>query len=47
MHTVGRLTTIFVPFGVVALYGNGGVSAVLTAVSGHSWSGAVGLGLRA
>ena len=31
---VGRLTTIAVPYGVVALYGNGGVSAVLTAVSG-------------
>lgn len=31
--TVGRLTTIFVPFGVVALYGRGGVAAVLTAVS--------------
>jgi len=30
---VGRLTTIFVPFGVVALYGMGGVSAVLTGVA--------------
>ncbi len=29
----GRLTTIFVPFGVVALYGMGGVSAVLTGVA--------------
>ena len=32
--TVGRLTTIFVPFGVVALYGAGGVSAVLLGVAG-------------
>lgn len=32
--TVGRLTTIFVPFGVVALYGAGGVSAVLSGVAG-------------
>ena len=31
--TAGRLTTIFVPFGVVFLYGWGGVSAVLSAVA--------------
>ncbi len=31
--TIGRLTTIFVPFGAVALYGAGGVSAVLTGVA--------------
>lgn len=31
--TVGRLTTIFVPFGVVALYDLGGVSAVLSGIA--------------
>ena len=31
--TVGRLATIFVPFGVVALFGAGGVAAVLFGVS--------------
>lgn len=31
--TIGRLTTIFVPFGVVALYGSGGVSAVVAGIS--------------
>ncbi len=31
--TVGRLTTIFVPFAVVALYGAGGVAAVLAGVA--------------
>ena len=31
--TVGRITTIFVPFGVVALYGMGGVTAVLSGVA--------------
>jgi putative MFS transporter len=31
--TVGRLTTIFVPFAVVALYNAGGVSAVLAGVT--------------
>ena len=33
-NMVGRLATIFVPFGVVALYGAGGVSAVLSGVAG-------------
>ncbi len=32
-NTVGRLTTIFVPFGVVALYDRGGVPAVLGGVA--------------
>jgi len=32
--TAGRLTTIAVPYGVVALFGAGGVSAVLAGVSG-------------
>ena len=32
-NTVGRLTAIFVPFAVVALFNTGGVSAVLTAIS--------------
>jgi len=31
--TVGRLTTIFVPFAVVALYGAGGVATVLAGVT--------------
>jgi putative MFS transporter len=31
--TVGRLTTIFVPFGVVALFNAGGVAAVLGSIS--------------
>jgi putative MFS transporter len=31
--TVGRLTTIFVPFGVVALFNFGGVLAVLSGIS--------------
>jgi MFS transporter, putative metabolite:H+ symporter len=32
--TVGRLTTIFVPFGVVALFNAGGVTAVTLGISG-------------
>jgi putative MFS transporter len=32
--TVGRLTTIFVPFGVVALFNDGGVASVVLGVSG-------------
>lgn len=32
--TVGRLTTIFVPFGVVALFTDGGVGSVVLAISG-------------
>ena len=33
-NTVGRLTTIFVPYAVVALYAWGGVTAVLFGVEG-------------
>lgn len=32
--TAGRLTTIFVPFGVVALFNDGGVGSVVLAISG-------------
>ena len=32
--TVGRLTTIFVPFGVVALFKEGGVASVVLGISG-------------
>jgi len=31
--TVGRLTTIFVPFGVIALFDAGGVAAVVLSIS--------------